>query len=634
MSLRSRSLLATLLLSTGLLAAPAFAATEAMTWTSLVSAATGSGGAISKLAGPSWYASGTGTRSLSADGRFEFRVSHTGFNPWVNAMTVCLNSGTASVTDGASLEHCLVIGAGYASVYERGRWTTDIAISTSDLLGIGTVGGSVRYYRNGTAFHSSALAPALPVVPFFATGYDGYGLTSATLTTDQAAPPPPPPPPPPSSTTGAVSWTARVATAVNTTGGITKTAGGSWYGAAVSEQTLGADGRYEFQVNNTGLSPFVNAMQVCLDSGTYDIYTPASLDHCLIVGAGVASAYVAGRWSSDTPVTTADRLALGVEGGVVRFYRNGVAFYTSGTRPVFPARAVFLTSYDGYGLTSAAVAGGTGTTTPPPSNRAPVLSGTGTRTIRVGEAYSFTPTASDPDGNRLTFAVSGRPAWLAFDAATGRLYGTPASTNVGTFPMTITASDGSLSASLALTVTVTAANRAPTISGPASASVLVGQPYSFTPTASDPDGDRLTFTASGLPAWAAFDAATGRVSGTPSASQVGSSTPRITVSDGALSASLGYSLAVVAVSSGRATLSWTPPLTRTDGSTLTNLAGYRVYFGTSSTSLTNRVAIDNPSVSTWLVENLTAGTWHFAVTAVDAAGLESSRAGPVSLTVN
>jgi hypothetical protein len=623
-----------LLLLTSAAATPALAATEAVTWTSLVSATTGSGGAITKVPSSSWYAAGTGSRALSGDGRLEFRVSHTGVSPWVNAMTVCLNSGSGSVNDGASLEHCLVAGAGYASVYERGRWTTDIAISQTDLLGIGVVGGAVRYYRNGTAFYTSALAPVLPASPFFSTSHDGYGLTSASLTTAAAAPPPPPPPAP-APAAGTVSWTSRIATNVTSTGGITKTAGSSWYGAASSEQTLSADGRFEFQVTHTGLSPYVNAMQVCLDSGGYDVYSYASFDHCLIVGAGYASAYVAGRWSSDTPITTSDRLALGVEGGVVRFYRNGAAFYTSGTRPVFPSRAVFLTSHDGYGLTMASVSGGSGTTTPPPpANRAPTISGTGTRTVGVGEAYAFTPTASDPDGNRLTFAVSGKPAWLAFDTATGRLSGTPASTNVGSFPMTITVSDGSLTASLALTVTVAAANRAPTISGPATASVLVGQPYSFTPTAADPDGNRLTFTASGLPAWAAFDAATGRVSGTPSAAHVGSSTVRITVSDGALSASLTYTLSVVAVTSGRATLSWTPPLTRTDGSTLTNLAGYRVYYGTSSGSLTNRIVISNATVSTWVVENLTSGAWYFAVTAVDSAGLESSRAGPVSVTVN
>ncbi len=633
MTQRPRPPLAALLLLTAFAATPAFAATEPVTWTGVIQASTGAGGAIKKTAGPSWYAAANGSRSLSGDGRLEFRVTHTGLSPWVNAMSVCLNAGAGSVTDGASLEHCIHVGAGHASVYERGRWTTDIAISPTDLLAIGTVGGSVRYYRNGTAFHTSTLAPAFPVAPFFATSHDGYGLTSATLTTDAAAPPPPPPPAP-TPVAGAVTWSGRISTSVTSTGGVTKVAGASWYGAATSDQQLNADGRYEFQVTHTGANPYVNAMQVCLDAGGYDVYTPATLDHCLIVGAGYASAYVAGRWSSDTPITTADRLAVAVEGGVVRFYRNGSAFYTSGARPVFPARAVFLTSHDGYGLTSAAVSGGSGTTPPPPANRAPTISGTGTRTIRVGEAYSFTPTASDPDGNRLTFSVSGRPAWLAFDAATGRLSGTPASTNVGTFPMTITVSDGSLTAALSLTVTVAAANRAPTISGPASASVLVGQAYSFTPTASDPDGQRLSFTATGLPAWASFDAATGRVSGTPSAAHVGSSTVRITASDGALSASLTYTLAVVAATNGRTTLSWTPPVTRTDGSTLTNLAGYRVYYGTSSGALTQRIVIGNPSVSTWLVENLTPGTWWFAVTAVDAAGLESSRAGPVSATVN
>ena len=70
-------------------------------------------------------------------------------------------------------------------------------------------------------------------------------------------------------------------------------------------------------------------------------------------------------------------------------------------------------------------------------------------TAAVGKSYSFTPTASDPEGQPLSFSITNKPAWASFAASTGRLYGTPGSTRVGTYSnIVITASDGETSASL------------------------------------------------------------------------------------------------------------------------------------------------------------------------------------------
>ena len=148
--MRLSHLPAMLVLAAGAFAAPSMAATETVAWTSLVAATTGAGGAVSRVpGGSSWYSAATGTRALTGDGRFEFKASHTGLNPWVNAMTACLNSGTLDVQNGASLEHCIVVGAGVASVYVQGRWMADTGMTTSDLVGVGVEGGVVRFYRNG-----------------------------------------------------------------------------------------------------------------------------------------------------------------------------------------------------------------------------------------------------------------------------------------------------------------------------------------------------------------------------------------------------------------------------------------------------------------------------------------------------
>ena len=233
--------------------------------------------------------------------------------------------------------------------------------------------------------------------------------------------------------------------------------------------------------------------------------------------------------------------------------------------------------------------------------------------MQVGKSYTFQPSASDPDGNPLTFSISNKPSWASFSATTGRLSGTPAASNVGTFAnIVISVSDGQASASLqsfsiavnaaantapshlrnagdvgdcragvqlpadrercgrqyahlqhseqasvgelqyldgslsgtpasgnvgtfsniligvsdgqavvslsafSIAVTATApANRAPTISGSPATSVTAGQAYNFQPTASDPDGNTLTFSIQNKPSWATFTTSTGRLSGTP-----------------------------------------------------------------------------------------------------------------------
>ena len=117
----------------------------------------------------------------------------------------------------------------------------------------------------------------------------------------------------------------------------------------------------------------------------------------------------------------------------------------------------------------------------------------------------------------------------------------------------------------------------------------------------------------------------GRLSGTPGAADVGTTTGIvIAVTDGALTSSLAaFNVTVQAVALGSATLSWTPPTQNTDGSALTDLAGYKIYWGTSQSNLSNVATINNPGVTTYLVENLVPGTYFFAATAFDTSGNES-----------
>ncbi|HWK72868.1 MAG TPA: putative Ig domain-containing protein [Povalibacter sp.] len=279
------------------------------------------------------------------------------------------------------------------------------------------------------------------------------------------------------------------------------------------------------------------------------------------------------------------------------------------------------------------------------SNRAPTISGTPPSSVTVGNTYSFRPTASDPDGNALAFLVWNKPSWATFSTSTGQLSGKPGSAHVGTHSnILIKVTDGKVTKALpAFSITVKSAtsssggsNAAPKISGSPATSVKAGSAYAFTPTASDANGDKLTFSISNKPAWAAFSTANGKLSGTPSSSQVGTySNIVIKVSDGKTSASLAaFSVKVTSTTTtGAATVSWTPPTRNTDGSTLTNLAGYRIYYGTSASALNKTVELKNPGLSSYMIENLSSGTYYFGVKAFNASGAESTLSNVASKTV-
>lgn len=79
-----------------------------------------------------------------------------------------------------------------------------------------------------------------------------------------------------------------------------------------------------------------------------------------------------------------------------------------------------------------------------------------------------------------------------------------------------------------------------------------------------------------------------------------------------------------AVTAGGATLDWLPPTTTTDGAPLDALVGYRIYYGPDVTRMQETIEVLNPSVLTYVVENLSPGTYYFAVTALTAHG-ESRR---------
>ncbi len=167
---------------------------------------------------------------------------------------------------------------------------------------------------------------------------------------------------------------------------------------------------------------------------------------------------------------------------------------------------------------------------------------------------------------------------------------------------------------------------------------MVGAAYSFQPQATDANNDPLTFSISNKPAWATFNAATGQLSGTPAPTDVGTfNNIQIATSDGKAVVSLpAFAVTVTAAAAGASSVSltWVAPTENSDGTPLQDLKGYKIHYGTESQDYTAAISVDNPTLTTYLVDNLPAGKYFFAVTAYNAQGIESSPSDEIAATFN
>jgi hypothetical protein len=177
----------------------------------------------------------------------------------------------------------------------------------------------------------------------------------------------------------------------------------------------------------------------------------------------------------------------------------------------------------------------------------------------------------------------------------------------------------------------------PTISGTPTAQATAGQPYSFTPTTTDPSGGTLTFSVQNMPSWATFSTATGELNGTPASANVGTfANIVISVSDGKTSVALvPFSIAVAPapVVTGSANLNWLAPTVNTDGTPLTDLAGFTINYGNSPGALTQTISVPDATATTYTIQGLAAGTWYFTIAAYTSIGTESAPSDVATKTI-
>ena len=207
------------------------------------------------------------------------------------------------------------------------------------------------------------------------------------------------------------------------------------------------------------------------------------------------------------------------------------------------------------------------------------------------------------------------------------------------------------SVALAMSIsTVTHASTSIAGVGAPPTTVAVTRYYGFQTWATDTDKRVVTYSIVNKPSWATFNTQYGHLYGTPPTTAGGVYNGIvISASDGVSSASLpAFSITVTGGSTsssgstggstgattGSATVNWQPPTANTNGSAITNLSGYTISYGTSATNLSSSVKVANAGLTSYVVENLTAGTtYYFGVAAYNSAGETSKVSNVASKTI-
>lgn len=281
------------------------------------------------------------------------------------------------------------------------------------------------------------------------------------------------------------------------------------------------------------------------------------------------------------------------------------------------------------------------------SNRAPAIEGIPGALVIAGATYSFQPTASDPDEDNLVFSIVNRPTWASFDSSTGRLSGTPRNRNAGYYDgIAISVSDGVETIALpsfSILVEPNIVGGGNTSGGDTSGGDTSGGSSSDGGTSdsdtsggntggdtsgSDTSGDDNSGSDSSGDDTSGGDIPGGDTSGgnTSGNDTSGDDTSGDDTSGGDTAG--GDTSGGSSPITGTASLSWVAPTTRVDGTplSLSQIAGYRIYSGTSRNSLALVRDLDDGSATSYVITGLAAATTHyFAVSVYDADGNESGR---------
>ncbi|WP_406670315.1 putative Ig domain-containing protein [Methanolobus sp. ZRKC4] len=155
-------------------------------------------------------------------------------------------------------------------------------------------------------------------------------------------------------------------------------------------------------------------------------------------------------------------------------------------------------------------------------DRAPELASIGNKAVVEDDLLSFTVSATDPDGDTITYSSIGLPSGANFGSSSGDFSWIPGFGDDGNYDVTFIATSHGLEDSETITITVGDVDRAPELDSIGNKAVNENELLSFTISATDPDGDTVTYSSIGLPSGANFGSSSGDFSWTPGFGDEGS----------------------------------------------------------------------------------------------------------------
>jgi hypothetical protein len=159
-------------------------------------------------------------------------------------------------------------------------------------------------------------------------------------------------------------------------------------------------------------------------------------------------------------------------------------------------------------------------------------------------------------------------------------------------------------------------------------SIAVGEPYAYVPVVTNAIMPDVEFSYINRPSWSGIYRSSGAILGTPTEPGVYSNI-QIQAWDGVnFGVSAPFTI-VVSSTTGSADLRWVKPMLNTDGSPLTNLAGYLIHYGSSTANLDTKLFVDSPDSTALQIDNLSPGKWYFKIAAVTDTNVQ----GPFSTVV-
>ena len=182
-------------------------------------------------------------------------------------------------------------------------------------------------------------------------------------------------------------------------------------------------------------------------------------------------------------------------------------------------------------------------------NSVPAITPIPDKSVNEGTTLNIDVIATDAEGDVLLYSAANLPTGAVFDASTHKFTWKPSSTQAGDYTVTFSVSDGKLSVSTNVKITVVDANTAPIITPVPDKTVNTNQQLTFDIIAVDGEGDPLIYSAANLPTGATFDGALHRFSWKPASTQAGDYTVTFFVFDGNSTSTLQVKIKVVKVNS-------------------------------------------------------------------------------------